>query len=121
MLIGKHFTTEELMTIMKDKITDLDMETRKLQKEYNDLNKDMASNPPQKNKDDERPMKLKQLREIIEDKMNEGVWLEQKVDEAEKAIEKDPNVASQKTMLSLNDMLRLGVEDPEEPVVENEE
>lgn len=120
MLIGKHFTTAQLVVIMNDRITDLDMQSRKLQKEYGEMSREMQSNPPQKNRNDERPMKLKDLQETIEGIADEIAWLEVKVDEAEKAIEKDPNVANQRSMLSLNDMIRLGVEDPEQEVKEEE-
>lgn len=110
MLIGEHRTVSELIGVMEERATDINMEIRTLEKEHSEIAIGMRTNPPQRGTEDDRPTKLLALQKVIEAKHDEVNWIEGKLEEAVTAVEKDSTIAQSKTYLTLNDMLRLGIE-----------
>jgi hypothetical protein len=110
MLLGIHKTVAELQQIIEDKITTNRMELKAVEKEYNELQADIRSNPPKRGTEDSRPAKNLELQKKITELQDQSEWLAKKLEEAEQAASKDEKVLNQKVYLTLNDCLMLGIE-----------
>lgn len=113
MLIGVHKTVAELMEIFVEKINGTKMEIRKKEDEHNELASQMVKYPPQRGTTDDRPNKRLALQKEVDDLRNDLDWYEKKLEEAEAAVSKDPDVKDHKTYLELADMIRLDIEKDE--------